>query len=974
MLTWVAEMTAQIGVVENAISQITEATKFSQNPSLQNGNDNAVVENTYNADLSEVEQRLVDTPDSELTPEQRAIKQTILERQQKNITQNGDVDSRNVIDLSTDNELSVLLGDLKGAKKYKKIRDYIFGLLGGRNIELSDGKNAIVDKSDALHIANKSGTEKTAQISKIKEIIQSASLYAEDNDVEHNKFNSFCYYQTTVKYGDEIFPIYINVGKAINDGKYHIYDITKKIRDTAHRVNDVERPKPNEGYALENGISNTKVPQKALGVKTIISNSDQNNTQADPNGPANFMPEGENEGDVGLSEPDVKEIHRDPTSQEENEAIFGKRKDAKQRHILDVAKKLDSNMTVVFVDPDSNKLSGEKGAYWHDANTIYLSTDNSVVGMYCQLFKHEFVHRLESKKAYQGFKDYLFKHSLAFERYIRAELKRINGADFDGTREEALKALSDHYIDLVKKRSFTEEYKRNFTAEYAEREMVANFVGKVLFKGKENIADVAQNLSDGEIEKIISLEDTFAEFEGLNETERSWFQRIIDTIKDFIATLKGIKQNERLVNDLEYIEQRLARVLDSKDTKKAASRAVDRQYFSSEDTNLHQYIKDALSGNLPKKSFYKVNKIIPDRLATDIEKIVGFSVKGYSNEIAPGNIQHIENEHGPNGRKDQSMKNHHDLARISFVVENYEKIKEGKISGEYKNSDGTNSKTVVLQKKINDEFYYVVEAVPDATLKTLHIISAYKNKKDTFSDVPVSNDPRRYVHDEHQPNVSNDIILNEEDIVKNNISEEAKDYTQTDGEIKQSFALDNPIKEDTDGPDAEPSTPNDMPTERFIKTIIETGTLTDEMLEGMQEKLLLGDFSYEVMSDKAALEKAEKTIEYGTAENIWQEVINNNSRISKNQIAIGEKLLAKAIKEKDTKKVLALSSELADDEISKVIFYGTLNIPKDGGLKVKTANITAIKIIGIKQNIIFGFTFEFLSKILCVMSVIITEI
>ena len=112
---------------------------------------------------------------------------------------------------------------------------------------------------------------------------------------------------------------------------------------------------------------------------------------------------------------------------------------------------------------------------------------------------------------------------------------------------------------------------------------------------------------------------------------------------------------------------------------------------------------------------------------------MGFSVKGYGNEISPSNIQHIENEHGAKGRKDTSMKDHRDLARIAYVIDNYEKISEGKISSDYKNSDGTKAKTVVLQKKIDGEFYYVVEAVPDANLKTLHIVSAYKNKKDTFS-------------------------------------------------------------------------------------------------------------------------------------------------------------------------------------------------------------------------------------------------
>ena len=56
-----------------------------------------------------------------------------------------------------------------------------------------------------------------------------------------------------------ISSIYLNVDRE-NDGKYHHYDIIK-IRDIANRTNGFERPNPNEGYALENDISNNSVAQ-----------------------------------------------------------------------------------------------------------------------------------------------------------------------------------------------------------------------------------------------------------------------------------------------------------------------------------------------------------------------------------------------------------------------------------------------------------------------------------------------------------------------------------------------------------------------------------------------------------------------------------------------------------------------------------------------------------------------------------------
>lgn len=131
-----------------------------------------------------------------------------------------------------------------------------------------------------------------------------------------------------------------------------------------------------------------------------------------------------------------------------------------------------------------------------------------------------------------------------------------------------------------------------------------------------------------------------------------------------------------------------------------------------------------------------------------------FSVKGYSNEISPGNIRHIVNEHGENGSTDCSMSNLHNLAKIGFVIDNYDKIRKGKVSREYKNRDGSKAQTIEIQKNIGDEFYYVVEAVPDSKVKILHIVSAYINKNDTFSEVLMSIDPKRYVQNEPQPNVS----------------------------------------------------------------------------------------------------------------------------------------------------------------------------------------------------------------------------
>lgn len=155
-----------------------------------------------------------------------------------------------------------------------------------------------------------------------------------------------------------------------------------------------------------------------------------------------------------------------------------------------------------------------------------------------------------------------------------------------------------------------------------------------------------------------------------------------------------------------------------------------------------------------KKEYQTISASIPIKLAEAIKEIVGFSVDDFGNEIDCGQAEHIWKEHGNNGRADNSMSDINNFAKIGYVVNNFDQIREGKNKSKYRNSDGKLAKTVEIQKKIGEYFYYIVEAVPNTKRKRLQVVSAYINRNDTFSEVAVSSDPSRYVHDESQSNVS----------------------------------------------------------------------------------------------------------------------------------------------------------------------------------------------------------------------------
>ena len=100
---------------------------------------------------------------------------------------------------------------------------------------------------------------------------------------------------------------------------------------------------------------------------------------------------------------------------------------------------------------------------------------------------------------------------------------------------------------------------------------------------------------------------------------------------------------------------------------------------------------------------------------------------------------------------------------------------------------------------------------------------------------------------------------------------------------------------------------------RFVRTITETGSVDARTANALGEKLLLGELSHKVASDEDAISTAEKAINNGTAKEIWNRTVTNiNKMPSKNDLAIGERLLAEALNSSDSVKALTIASDLAD--------------------------------------------------------------
>lgn len=98
-------------------------------------------------------------------------------------------------------------------------------------------------------------------------------------------------------------------------------------------------------------------------------------------------------------------------------------------------------------------------------------------------------------------------------------------------------------------------------------------------------------------------------FEEMARTDRNLLQKIIDAIRDLINSIKGITKLEK---DLQYLEERLTRVYNSADNKKAATESGEVSY--------------SFDGNITSNESKEVVKIIKNNLS-QIKDLLLFNEK-----------------------------------------------------------------------------------------------------------------------------------------------------------------------------------------------------------------------------------------------------------------------------------------------------------------------------------------------------------
>ena len=174
-----------------------------------------------------------------------------------------------------------------------------------------------------------------------------------------------------------------------------------------------------------------------------------------------------------------------------------------------------------------------------------------------------------------------------------------------------------------------------------------------------------------------------------------------------------------------YTETESTSVNDNPAVHTPQEQAVIEAYKDSVDENLAQFYQYAKNDQRAGK--YTLNKV-SERAADDIRNLTGQDVDGFKTTLDARQAWHINNDHGANGKSDQSMANDTDVARMQYVLDNYDNAAYGGTTDAYwepkANGKNRRSPVVVFSKKVNGT-YYVVEATPVTKAQSVYVVSAY---------------------------------------------------------------------------------------------------------------------------------------------------------------------------------------------------------------------------------------------------------
>lgn len=370
------------------------------------------------------------------------------------------------------------------------------------------------------------------------------------------------------------------------------------------------------------------------------------------------------------------------------------------------------------------------------AQGTFDSTETEIVvnlakGDFFSTMLHEVTHFIElnNVEGYNAFANEVMRYLSAkgilketFDRYAATYSSEIESID-----ELSSEVVANAAEALMKSDDFLKElFTDKDFIQHIEGTEAQSFVNKVIAKLKEILDSIKQFMADATLNHTVA--EVFAkDTEQLNRMVKLW----TDAFKG--AAMSEVQSIAKENTDTESSGIKFSKM----ENYPYDMQTVIKDYLSAVDEDVKEFAQYAMNHPEDRRGKIELSPI-SQREIEDINNLLDLDVSGYKRFANVNSFIHIKNGHGENGDTDHSMSDINDIARVNYILTNYDAIQIGKMNGskEFKNSDGSNSPTVIYEKRINGT-YYVVEAVPDSSKRQLHLVSAYINKKGAYQ-VPMT--------------------------------------------------------------------------------------------------------------------------------------------------------------------------------------------------------------------------------------------
>ena len=391
----------------------------------------------------------------------------------------------------------------------------------------------------------------------------------------------------------------------------------------------------------------------------------------------------------------------------------------------------------------SSKIDGKfvsrygtaNGFFDTDTNTIYIDVNAGLKGQGFILYTaaHELTHFIRewSPEHFKTFADFLVseynKNNVSVDELVREKQRTLRKElTYDQAYEEV---IADSCESFLKDTDLIEKSAKLKNQDSTLWEKIKTYLSDLLDKVRALYSRFKPDSYEGKY--VLTMKDS------IQKIHEMWVNGATSAIESYNKAEKGNITGDKVKSTGIKLQERLENYPYNMQT-------VIQEYLDSVDNEVLEFAESVEKGNYTNKRLTVGN--VDSREIKDIKNLLDIDIAGFKHTINTSGMEHIIERHGKNGKKDMSMKNNNDIARIKYIIKKYDKVEiltdqngKQRFSKAFMSSDNTPAPMIRYSKKINGT-YYVVESVPDSQYKRLWIQSAYI-EKNTVTQASDENTP-----------------------------------------------------------------------------------------------------------------------------------------------------------------------------------------------------------------------------------------